>query len=262
MCPVPRLAANLTTLFTEYPLAERFDRAAEAGFAGVELLFPYGESAAMLQDGLTRNALDLVLFDFPPGDWDAGDRGLAAHPGRREEFGNSVRDAVSYALELKPQRLNCLAGIGTDDAASDAVLVSNLQFAAEAMRALGVQLVVEPLNDRDVPDYAVPTTRAGIELIAAVEHDNLRLQYDLYHSLMMQENPYQLIPQYADQIGHIQIADLPGRHQPGTGAVDFERLFEVIDASGYTGWVSLEYAPEGPTEESFSLLRDLGLLDS
>jgi len=258
--PVPKLAANLTMLFTEYPFLERFDRAAAAGFGGVEFLFPYTESPADIQAALTRNSLDLVLYNLPAGDWAAGDRGIAAQPDRREEFGTGLHQAITYARELHPPRINCLAGKADDDARSDAVLIANVTFAAEALAAVNVQLVVEPVNDKDVPRFAIPTTRAALELIAEVESDNVGLQYDIYHSLRMGEDPFAIIPEHIAQIAHIQIADVPGRHQPGTGEIDFARLFDVIDQTGYDGWVSLEYNPEGPTKEGFGLLRELNLL--
>ncbi|HEU0163656.1 MAG TPA: TIM barrel protein, partial [Thermomicrobiales bacterium] len=195
------------------------------------------------------------------GDWAAGDRGIAAQPDRREEFGVGVHQAVRYALTLHPPRINCLAGkMNDDDDRSDAVLISNVNFAAEALKALDVQLVVEPVNDKDVPTFGIPTTRAALELIAEVESDNVGLQYDVYHSMMMGEDPFAIIPDLAGQISHLQIADVPGRHQPGTGAIDFARLLEVIDDSGYAGWTSLEYNPEGATADGFGLLRDMGLL--
>ena len=257
---MPKLAANLTMLFNEYPFLERFDRAAAAGFKGVEFQFPYAEDATDIQEALRRNDLELVLFNLPAGDWAAGDRGVAAQPDRREEFGTGILQAVKYAFVLHPPRINCLAGKAGEGADSDAVLIANVDFAAEALRAIGVQLVIEPVNDQDVPDFAVPTTRAAIELIAEVESSNVGLQYDVYHSIRMGEDPFAIIPAQIEQIAHIQIADVPGRHQPGTGEVDFVRLFDVIDQTGYANWVGLEYNPEGLTEDGFGLLRELHLL--
>ena len=258
---MPKLAANVTMLFAEYPFLDRFDRAAAAGFKGVECQFPYSEDANEIQKALVRNDLDLVLFNLPAGDWAAGDRGLAAQPDRREEFGRGILEAVKYALTLSPSRINCLAGKAGEEPESDAVLIANVSFAAEALKAIGVQMVVEPVNDKDVPDFAVPTTRAALELIAEVEHSNVGLQYDVYHSLRMGEDPFAIIPGHIEQIAHIQVADVPGRHQPGTGSIDFARLFDVMDQAGYVNWVGLEYNPDGPTEESFGLLRELYLLD-
>lgn len=257
---MPRLAANLTMLFTEYPLPERFDRAAAAGFKGVEFLFPYVEPVEVIRDALNRNSLELVLFNLPAGDWMAGDRGIAAQPSRREEFAQGLKQAVQYAAALKPPRINCLAGkLGSEPIAMD-VLADNVELAAEALDQVGVELVLEPINTYDMPGFALATTQNALDLIDRVESDNVGLQYDIYHALRMGEDPFSFLTQRGGQVSHIQVADVPGRHQPGSGDVDFARLFQVIDDSGYSGWVSLEYNPDGPTEEGFGLVRDLGLL--
>lgn len=257
---MPKLAANLTMLFTEYPVLERFDRAAAAGFAGVELLFPYTEEPAQVQDALGRNGVELVLFNLPGGDWAAGDRGVAAQPARRQEFGEGLKQAVAYASTLRPRRINCLAGkLGPGDDAL-VVLAENIEMAAGALDQVGVQLTVEPVNPHDVPGFALPTTQSVLDLISSLDSRNVGLQYDIYHAMRMDEDPFAFIADHGAEISHIQIADVPGRHQPGTGEIDFAHLFETIDDSGYTGWVSLEYAPEGPTEEGFGHLRELGYL--
>jgi hydroxypyruvate isomerase len=261
MSLMPKLAANLTMLFTEYPFLERFDRAAASGFRGVEFLFPYEEDPAVLRrDALERNGLDLVLFNLPSGNWAEGDRGLAADPARKEEFERGVDRAVEYAAALRPPRINCLAGKTADVEASRENLVANVRLAADAMRATGTTLLVEPVNTHDVPGFALPTTQSALDLLAAVERDNVGLQYDVYHAIRMDEDPFAFLRENGATVDHIQIADVPGRHQPGTGDVDFEQLFSIIDESGYDGWVSLEYIPDGPTEEGFGLLRSLGVL--
>jgi hydroxypyruvate isomerase len=259
-CPMPRIAANLTMLFTEYPLPERFDRAAASGFRGVEFLFPYVESPQFVQEALRRNNLELVLFNLPAGDWAAGDRGIAAQPARRDEFAEGLKRAVTYADVLRPGRINCLAGIADSDPESISTLAANVELAAEALDQIGIPLTLEPVNPIDIPGFALPTTQSALDVIASVESDNVGLQYDIYHALRMGEDPFAFIEQHGREISHIQIADVPGRHQPGSGEVDFGKLFSLIDASGYTGWVSLEYIPEGPTEDGFALLRELGLL--
>jgi hydroxypyruvate isomerase len=257
---MPKLAANLTMLYTEYPLLERFDRAAAAGFTGVEFLFPYTESVDTIQHVLKRNGLELVLINLPAGNWAAGDRGIAAQPARREEFANGLKQAVSYASVLQPPRINCLAGkLGPEPDAMQ-ILADNVELAAEALDQIGVQLTIEPVNNVDVPGFALPTTQAVLDLIATIESENVGLQYDIYHASVMGEDPFAFLARHMGQVSHIQIADIPGRHQPGTGSVDFARLFSTIDDAGYTGWVSLEYIPEGPTESGFDTLRDLGLL--
>ena len=257
---MPKIAANLSMLFTEYPFLERFARAAAAGLDGVEFLFPYDEQASDIIDRLQENNLALVLFNLPAGDWAAGDRGIAAIYDRREEFRAGVAKAVEYATALRPPRLNCLAGKAEESAENDLALLQNVRYAAEQLAAIDVDLTVEPVNTHDVPGFALPTTRAALDLIAEVEQPNLGLQFDVYHSLRMGEDPIELIRELGADMAHIQIADVPGRHQPGTGKIDFEELFRTIDDSGYDGWVSLEYNPQGRTEDGFGLLRDMGLL--
>lgn len=257
---MPRIAANITMLFTEYPLLERFDRAAAAGFTGVELLFPYVETPETIAEALRRNALELVLINLPAGDWASGDRGLAAQPARREEFAEGLKLAVQYATALRPPCINCLAGkLGSQEFAL-AVLAENVEMAGGALEQIGVKLTVEPVNTFDVPDFALPTTQSALDLISALDSRNVGLQFDVYHALRMSEDPFAFIAEHGREISHIQIADVPGRHQPGTGEVDFARLFRIIDESGYEGWVSLEYNPQGPTEDGFGLLRELGVL--
>lgn len=257
---MPKLAANLTMLFTEYPFLERFDRAAASGFRGVEFLFPYDEDPETLGDALERNGLDLVLFNLPSGNWAEGDRGIAADQARKHDFEQGVDRAVEYAAALRPPRINCLAGKTSDPDAARDNLIANVRLAADALRATGTTLLVEPVNTHDVPGFALPTTQSALSLLEAVERDNVGLQFDVYHAHRMDEDPFAFLREHGSTVHHIQIADVPGRHQPGTGEIDFQQLFEVIDGSGYDGWVSLEYNPEGPTESGFGLLRSLGLL--
>jgi hydroxypyruvate isomerase len=257
---MPKLAANITMLFTEYPVLDRFDRAAAAGFTGVELLFPFVETPETVESALQRNGLELVLFNLPAGDWAAGDRGIAAQPHRRQEFADGLKLAVRYAEALKPPRINCLAGKGANDEAARTTLAENVEMAAGALEQVGVQLTIEPVNSHDVPDFALPTTQSVLDLMASLDSRNVGLQYDIYHAMRMGEDPFAFIESHGAEISHVQIADVPGRHQPGTGDVDFARLFKIIDVSGYTGWTSLEYVPEGPTEDGFGHLRELGFL--
>lgn len=252
---MPRFAPNLSMLFTEVPFLERFDRAAAAGFTAVEFQFPYEEPAEAILEALERNNLDLALFNLPSGVIAAGERGLAALPDRREDFGNAVREGIAFARVLHPGRINCLAGRVSEDDENDAILLANMQFAAEALKAVGIPMVIEPLNDRDTPDYALPTSRSVLELMAEIESDNVRLQFDVYHAVRMGEDPFAIMGEFAHAIGHIQVADAPGRHEPGSGTIDFLALFAAIDASGYEGWVGLEYNPSGTTDESFAWLR-------
>jgi hydroxypyruvate isomerase len=257
---MPTIAANLTMLFTEYPFLERFDRAAAAGFTGVEFLFPYGEKVEHVYDAVTRNDLNLVLFNLPAGDWDAGDRGIAVIEDRQEEFRFGIFNAVQYGAVLQPSLVNCLAGKTDDPKASRGILVDNIITAAEQVEGIGARLTVEPVNTYDAPGFAIPTTDYALEIIAETGHTNVGLQFDIYHSFRMDEDPVAIIRDKGAQIAHIQIADLPDRHQPGTGTVNWEELFETIDQSGYNGWVSLEYVPQGRTEDGFGHLRELGVL--
>jgi hydroxypyruvate isomerase len=257
---MPRIAANLTMLFTEYPFLERFDRAAAAGFTGVEFLFPYTESVDDVYNALVRNDLAPVLFNLPAGDWSAGDRGIAADPDRSEEFRLGIFNALQYASIIQPEVINCLAGKVPDAVAARPVLIDNLITAAEQLDGIGIRLTVEPVNTFDAPGFAIPTTDAARKIIAETGHDNIGLQFDIYHAFRMGEDYEGFIREHRSDIAHIQIADLPDRHEPGSGSVDWESLFRTIDDSGYPGWVSLEYIPAGKTEDGFDLLRRLDLL--
>jgi hydroxypyruvate isomerase len=260
---MPRIAANLTMLFTEYPFLERFDRAAAAGFKAVEFLFPYDEDLDGIERALERNELSLVLFNLPAGDWAAGERGIACQPDRQAEFRAGVKQAVVVGPRLRVPQINCLAGKRdpqTTPEVTRTTLADNLRYAAEQLHGVGIDLLVEPVNTHDIPDFAVPTAADGFDLITRVDHPNLAVQLDTYHALRMGEDPIRLIEEHREQIAHIQVADVPGRHQPGTGEVDFRELFGAIDGAGYDGWVALEYNPDGRTEDGFGLMRELGLL--
>ncbi len=258
---MPRLAANLTMLFTEYPTLERFGRAAAAGFTGVELLFHYSEEPEAVRDAAQSAGVEYVLFNLPAGDWAGGDRGIAADPTRQQEFLAGLPTAVRYAEVIRPSLINSLAGKSATQGATD-LIASNIRAAAEAIAPLDITLTVEPVNNIDVPGFALPTTQDALDAIAAANQPNVALQYDVYHALRMGEDPFAYFAQNGRSIAHIQIADVPGRHQPGTGEIDWPALFALIDESGYTGWVSLEYVPEGPTENGFDYLRSLGYLQS
>lgn len=257
---MPRLAANLTMLFTEVPFLDRFGKAADAGFTCVEFQFPYEFDPAEIGERLARHNLHLVLFNLPAGDWAAGDRGIAANAARQDEFRQGVSTAIEYARILHPERINLLAGVSTESAENDLALLQNIRYAAEELADHRFDMTIEPVNTADVPGFAVPTARAALDIIDELEQSNLSLQLDVYHAIRMGEDPIAIIRERTAQVGHIQIADVPGRHQPGTGDVDFATLFREIDASGYEGWVALEYNPEGPTEDGFGLLREMGLL--
>lgn len=259
---MPRFAANLSMLFADSPFLERFGRAAAAGFRRVEFQFPYAHTPDEVGAALEANGLSCALFNLPAGDWAAGERGIAAHPARVGEFRAGVARALEYALRLGCPRMNCLAGLrdpGLPIEEQRATLVDNLRFAAAALAEHGLTLLVEPLNARDVPGFLLSGSRAALDLIDAVGAPNLMLQYDVYH---MQRGEGELAATVAAnlaRIGHIQIADTPGRHQPGSGEIRYRFLLPYLDRIGYAGIVGLEYIPAGPTEASLAWVAEYGL---
>ncbi|MBA3450954.1 MAG: TIM barrel protein [Chloroflexia bacterium] len=258
---MPKFAANVSMLFAEHPFLQRFSRAKEAGFTAVEFLFPYEFDTAAIAHELERNGLEQVLFNLPAGDFAAGDRGLANDPRRIEEFRSGVQQALQIAQQLNCGRLNCLAGRRLPDVPEEtqtATLVENLRYAADAAAQIGVSQVVEPLNAFDAPGYFLPTPEAGFALVERAAHRNLSLQYDIYHSQRMSGNLAATIIAHIALIGHVQIADSPDRHEPGTGEINFPFVLQTLDDAGYDGWVSLEYRPRETTESSLAWLRDMG----
>jgi hydroxypyruvate isomerase len=246
------LAANLTMLFGEVDFLERFEAAARAGFRGVEFLFPYAYDAQDLKARLRDRALVQALHNLPAGDWAAGERGIACHPDRVDEFKAGVSQAIKYATALDCDRVNCLAGKlpdGVDAAAARETFVRNLRYAASLLKSAGITLLIEPINTRDIPGFFLSGTRQAIEIIEAVGSDNLWLQYDIYHMQIMEGDVADAIPRLLPHIAHIQLADVPGRHEPGTGDIDFPSLLALIDRIGYDGWIGCEYVPKGGTAE-------------
>jgi len=255
---VPRFAANLSMLFTEYPFGERFDRAAAAGFRAVEFLFPYDEDVPAIAAALKRNGLEQILFNLPVGDFAAGERGLAADPARVGEFRDGLARALEIAAALDCRRLNCLVGRANPDLPRETQLATaaeNLVYAAEEAVAAGVRLLVEPLNPFDAPGFLLPTTFDALALIDRAGHPNLVLQFDVYHCQRAEGNVTHRLREVIDRVGHVQIADSPDRHQPGTGEINFAYVLAALDATDYDGWVSLEYKPLGGTEASLSWMR-------
>ncbi|MCH2555943.1 MAG: TIM barrel protein [Alcanivorax sp.] len=244
---MPRIAANLTLLFNELPFLERPAAAAAAGFQGVECLFPYDGPATELRAALDQAGLPLVLFNLPPGDWRAGERGLAGLPGREAEFRDGLDQALAYAEALDCPRLHCMAGIpGADLAPHRALdtLIANLDHAAGRCAAHDRVLTLEPINSRlDMPGYLIDTPGRARAVIEALNHPAVRLQYDLYHARVMGEELFASLAEYLPLIEHVQFADHPGRHQPGTGDLPLAALLEHLDTLGYSGWASAEYLP-------------------
>ncbi|HEY5609454.1 MAG TPA: TIM barrel protein [Alphaproteobacteria bacterium] len=254
---MPKFSANISTLFTERPMLERFAAAAAAGFAGVEIQFPYSEPADALAAAADKAQVAIALFNVPAGDMTSGGPGLACIPGREAEFRAAVADAARYARTLKPANVNVLAGRpppGIARADCLAVLASNLRIAAEAMTPLGVGVVVEALNSNDVPGFLLTTSAAALEAIDRAAHPAIMLQYDVYHMHQMEGAVAETVARLRARIGHIQFADVPGRHEPGSGSLDFPSIFAAIDRSGYRGWVGAEYRPSGRTEDCLAWL--------
>ena len=248
---MPRIAANLTMLFNEVPFLDRFEAAAKAGFKAVEFLFPYEYKAAELRSRLDAHGLRLVLHNLPPGDWTRGERGIGCHPDRAGEFRDNVGRAIEYAAALGAPQLNCLAGIAPKDVSADtlrATLVENLRFAAEKLKAAGIKLLIEPINTYDIPGFYLNRTQQALDLIAEVGSDNLYLQYDIYHAQRMEGELANTIKAHLGKIAHMQLADNPGRNEPGTGEINYRFLFGWLDAIGYQGWIGCEYRPATTTE--------------
>jgi hydroxypyruvate isomerase len=249
---MPRFCANLSLMFTEYPFVERYRAAARVGFDGVECHFPYSVPTAELAAELRTHHLEQVLFNLPPGDWAAGERGIACLPDRIDEFEAGVAQAIDYARELGCRRINCLAGIAPADADRTellSVMARNLRFAARALAGAGIELMVEPINTRDMPGFLLNRSAETLALIERVGEPNVKLQYDVYHMQIMEGDIARTLERELARIGHVQIADNPGRHEPGTGEINYPFLFGWLDRIGYTGWVSAEYIPAGDTVE-------------
>ncbi|BDG61966.1 hydroxypyruvate isomerase [Caldinitratiruptor microaerophilus] len=258
---MPRLAANLTMLFTEVPFLERFGAARAAGVRAVEFLFPYEYEPDVVRRELEKNGLELVLFNLPAGNWAAGDRGIAADPRRVDEFRAGVEKAVRYARELGAPRLNCLAGKrapGVSDGEHWETLVRNVRYAADALGKIGVKLMVEPINTYDIPDFFLSTTRDALRLLEEVGAPNVYIQYDVYHMQRMEGELTGTLRRHLDRIGHVQVADNPGRHQPGTGEINYRFLLAELDRLGYQGFVSMEYVPDPDTVTSLRWVEEHG----
>jgi hydroxypyruvate isomerase len=247
-----RLAANLTMLFNEVPFMDRFEQAAQHGFKGVEFLFPYDFEPADIAAKLEQHDLKLVLHNLPAGDWAAGERGIACHPDRVEEFRSGVDKAIRYAKALKVPQVNCLAGIvpkGVSREEALSTMADNVRFAAGKLKAEGIRLLVEPVNTYDIPGFALATSADGLGLIEKSGSDNVFLQYDIYHMQRMEGELAATIKKHFGKIKHIQLADNPGRFEPGTGEINYGYLFRMLDEIGYDGWIGCEYKPKAGTVE-------------
>jgi hydroxypyruvate isomerase len=257
---MPQFAANLTMLFNEHPFLDRFEAAAKAGFKAVEFLFPYAYSVADLQKRLKDNGLKLVLHNLPAGDWEAGDRGMACHPDRVDEFRSGVARGIEYGTALGVPHLNCLAGkapADVDEATLRRTFVANLRYAAAELKKAKLNLLIEPINRFDIPGFYLNFTAQALAILDEVGADNAFVQYDIYHAQRMEGELANTLSQQLARIGHIQLADNPGRNEPGTGEINYPFLFAHLDRIGYKGWVGCEYKPAAGTEAGLGWIKNL-----
>ena len=250
---MPKFSVSLTMMFNEVDFLDRFERAAKAGFKGIEYMFPYEWPQEQLIDALESNGLEQVLHNLPAGDWAAGERGIACIPGRENEFKDGVGAAIEYAKALRCPAVNCLVGLTPEGVREDEVrrtLVDNLGFAAAALEKEGLRFYVESLNDKDIPGFYLVRTEDALQLFEEVNHPNLRLQYDVYHMQIMEGNLIEHFRRNIDVIGHVHIAGVPGRNEPENGEIDYPFLMREIDSMGYESLFGLEYQPTMDHEKS------------
>lgn len=257
---MPRFAANLSLMFGEHAFPDRFAAAAAAEFRAVEYLFPYDHPAEAIAEWLARHGLVQALFNMPPGDWAAGERGLAALPDRREEFRRGVATAVRYGQVIGTPLLHMMAGLADpDDPAARAAYREALAYAADAAGAAGIGLVIEPINTRDMPGYFLRDFRRAADIIADLGRPNLGLQFDIYHRQILHGDVLRGLAELMPIIRHVQIAAVPERHEPGTGELDDRHVLTALDRLGYTGYVGCEYRPAGETVAGLGWFQRLGL---
>lgn len=255
-----KFSANLSMLFTELPFLDRFAAAARADFQAVEFLFPYAFAAKDIRQRLDDNGLTLVLHNLPAGNWEAGERGIACDPARRAEFAAGIVQAIDYAQALGVPQLNCLAGkapAGVSEEQLRETFVGNLQSAATAFKAAGLGLLIEPINSYDIPGFYLNRTQQALAILDDVGADNARVQYDIYHAQRMEGELAATLQKHLARIGHIQLADNPGRNEPGTGEINYPYLFAHLDRLGYSGWVGCEYKPASTTEAGLGWRQQL-----
>lgn len=261
---MPKFAANISLMFQEVPFLERFKTASSAGFKAVEFLFPYDYSADEIAAHLQENGLVNVLFNMPPGNWAAGERGMAALPSRREEFREGVEKAIGYAKVLGTPNLHVMAGLipGGHTAEHRSAFIDNLKYAADKCAAHGINILIEPINQRDMPGYFLSLQASAHAICEEAGCPNLKVQMDFYHAQIMEGDLATTFRKYQARIGHIQIAGVPERHEPDTGEVNYPYLFDLLDECGYDGWVGCEYRPAKSTEEGLGWLKAFDLRGS
>ncbi|HZP86763.1 MAG TPA: 2-oxo-tetronate isomerase [Burkholderiales bacterium] len=249
---MPKFNANLSMMFNEVDFLDRFAAAAKARFKGVEFLFPYSHDKSQLAELVEQNGLQVILFNMPPGDFAAGDRGLACDPAKAGEFQEGVGQAIEYALALRCKQLHCMAGLkprGVNEETMRATYIANLQFAAKELAKHGLTLLIEAINTRDIPGFYLNTSAQAFDIMHYAGMPNLKFQYDIYHMQIMEGDLAPTIEKNLDKIAHMQLADTPGRHEPGTGEINYDFLFKHIDKIGYQGWIGCEYRPAAGTVE-------------
>ena len=257
---MPKFAANLTMMFNEVPFPQRFAAAAKAGFAAVEFLFPYDYPPAEVARWLQEAGLKNALFNMPPGDWAAGERGVASLPGREEEFRAGVARAIEYARALGTPSIHAMAGLlpsGADRKRHREVFVANLRHAAKALAGEGLTLLIEPINSRDIPGYFLNTQAEAHAIREEVDQPNLKVQMDFYHAQIVEGDLSVTLRKHIAHVGHVQIASVPDRHEPDEGEIDYRHIFRLLDELGYPGWVGCEYRPRGRTEDGLGWLEEL-----
>ena len=254
---MPRFCANLSMMYNEHDFLDRFKAAAEDGFEGVEYLFPYAHAKEDIKAALDANGLEQVLFNMPPGDWEAGERGIASLPGREDAFAAGVDEALAYAKALGNTMIHAMAGIpkNVDHAQAHATYVENLRRAAPKLADAGIKLVLEPINHFDMPGFFLNTQAQGLAVIEEVGADNIWLQFDIYHQQRTGGELAKTFTKYKDRVAHVQLADNPGRNEPGTGEINYPFLFETLDEEGYDGWIGCEYKPKGDTREGLGWFK-------
>ncbi|WP_420963170.1 2-oxo-tetronate isomerase [Brucella sp. IR073] len=253
---MPRFAANLTMMFNEHPFPDRFGAAAAAGFSAVEYLFPYDYPVEFIAEKLSEAGLKQALFNLPPGDWARGERGLAALPERKEEFRQSVKKAIDYGRVIGTPLLHMMAGIASpDDPAAQGSYRDAVAFAADSAGAEGIGLVIEPINGRDMPGYFLDDFDRAADIITSLGHPNLKLQFDIYHRQVMRGDVLTALREMMPLIGHVQIASVPGRNEPGTGELNDFKVLQALDQLGYQGYVGCEYRPAGETMAGLGWLK-------
>lgn len=255
-----KFAANLSMMFTEVPFLERFEAASKAGFKGVEYLFPYEFKANEIQAQLDKYQLTQVLFNMPPGDFANGERGLACLPDRTEEFRDGVEQALEYATVLSCTRIHAMAGLinnNVDINVFEKTFVENIQYAADKCASKNIQLLIEPINHRDMPCYFLSTQKQAEALLLKINRPNVFTQLDLYHCQIMEGDLIKTIERLGDKVAHIQIASVPKRHEPDEGEINYPYIFKILESRNYAGWIGCEYRPRGETNAGLGWFKNM-----